>query len=258
MRACLVPQCSYPPHRPRHQRSLANCDWIPASCTSRKPSNPRRHPTCLASSQWSHSLKHAVPWSLDICSTQRSLVHRVQTHGVSNRDIHLYPPHNISSVHPTTYVRHSGRITNGMRGGRTAPQDSAFSSPTLAPTIPVWPSQEEPGSDSTASAPVSDVSTPACTNGVCPPLRPVSVAQKNKPSAMLSSNVQSVDLLMDCMAWRFWAMRQSNGCSTPAPRSSAAKQWIEELAQKKKNQLLSLHLIPLPPPTGCLGNDFFL
>jgi len=31
-------------------------------------------------------------------------------------------------------------------------------------------------------------------------LRPVSVAQKNKPSAMLSSNVQSIDLPTDCMA----------------------------------------------------------
>jgi len=33
-----------------------------------------------------------------------------------------------------------------------------------------WPSQEEPASGLTASAPVSDVSTPACTNGVWPPL----------------------------------------------------------------------------------------
>jgi len=31
-------------------------------------------------------------------------------------------------------------------------------------------------------------------------------------------------------------MRQSNGCSTPAPRYSAAKQWLEQLAQKKKWQ----------------------
>jgi len=39
--------------------------------------------------------------------TQRSPVHRVQMHVVLNRDIHLYPPHNISSVHLTTitYVR---------------------------------------------------------------------------------------------------------------------------------------------------------
>ena len=72
-----------------------------------------------------------------------------------------------------------------------------------------------------------------------PPLRPVSVAQKNKPSTMSSSNVQSIDLPMDCTAWRFWAMRQPNGCSTPSPNSSAAKQWIkEELAHKKMNCLL--------------------
>jgi len=41
----------------------------------------------------------------------------------------------------------------------------------------------------TASAPVLDASASACTNGVWPPLRPVSVAQKNKPSIILSSNV---------------------------------------------------------------------
>jgi len=34
----------------------------------------------------------------------------------------------------TTYVRGNGRITNGMRSGRTTPQDSALSSPTPAPT----------------------------------------------------------------------------------------------------------------------------
>ena len=50
----------------------------------------------------------------------------------------------------------------------------------------------EPGSGSTASEPVSDVSAPACTNGVWPPLRPVSVLQ-NKPSTMSSSTVQSID-----------------------------------------------------------------
>jgi len=31
-------------------------------------------------------------------------------------------------------------------------------------------------------------------------------------------------------------MRQSNGCSTFDPRSSAAKQWFEQLAQKKKKK----------------------
>jgi len=83
-----------------------------------------------------HCLWHAVLWNLDICHTQHSPVHRVQTHGASNRDTHLYSPHNISSVHltTTTYVRRSERITSDMRRGRTTPQDSAFSSPTPAPT----------------------------------------------------------------------------------------------------------------------------
>jgi len=98
---------------------------------------------------------------------------------------------------------------------------------TSVPTLLELACQEEPGYSLTASAPVSDVSAPVCTNGVWPPLRPVSVAQKNKSSTMLSSNVQSIDLLMDCTAWRFWTMRQSNGCSTSTPRSSAAKQWTE-------------------------------
>ena len=106
------------------------------------------------------------------------------------------------------------------------PQNSALSSPTPAPTHTEWPSQEEPGSGLSASAPVSGVSAPGCANGVWLSLRPVSVTQKNKASTMSSSNVQSIDLPMDCTAWRFWMMRQLNGSSTYAPRSSAAKQWI--------------------------------
>jgi len=65
---------------------------------------------------------------------------------------------------------------------------------------PECPSQEEPGSGLTASAPVADVSGSACTTGVWPPLRTLSVTQKNKPSTMFSFNVQSIDLSMDCMA----------------------------------------------------------
>ena len=160
-------------------------------------------------------------------------------HGAYNRDTHLYPPHKNSSVFlTTTYVGHTGRATNGIQSGQTTPQDCAFSFQIPVPTLREWPSQGEPGSSSTASAPVSDVSAPACTNGVWPHLWHVSVAQKNKPSTMLSSDVQSIDLLMDCTAWRLWTMWQSNGYSTPVPRSSAAKEWIEELAQQKMINLL--------------------
>jgi len=82
---------------------------------------------------------------------------------------------------------------DGTRSGRTTPQDSALQFQTPVHTHPQWPSQEEPGSGLTASAPVSDVSAPACTNGVWPPLQPVSVAQKTKLLTMLFSNVQSID-----------------------------------------------------------------
>jgi len=32
-------------------------------------------------------------------------------------------------------------------------------------------------------------------------------------------------------------MRQLNGCSTPAPKSSATKQWFQQLAQTKEESL---------------------
>ena len=146
-----------------------------------------------------------------------------------------------------SYVRRTGRITNGMRSGRTTPQDSAFSFPTPVHTLTEWLSQEGPGTGWSTSAPVSGVSAPACTNGEWPPPRPVSVAQKNEPSTMLSSNVQSTDLLMDYMAWTFWTMRQPNGCSIPAPKSRAAKQWIEEIAQKKKKKAILCSLTIAKP-----------
>jgi len=31
-------------------------------------------------------------------------------------------------------------------------------------------------------------------------------------------------------------MKQPNGCSTPAPKSIATKQWIKELAQTKEEE----------------------
>jgi len=35
-------------------------------------------------------------------------------------------------------------------------------------------------------------------------------------------------------------IRQLNGCSTPAPKSIAAKQWIKELTQTKEEEGLAL------------------
>ena len=143
-------------------------------------------------------------------------------HSVSNRDTHSYLPHSNSSIQLTVTTE----SPNGMRSGRTTTRDSVLLSPTPAPTLLGWPCQKKHGSGSTASAPVSDVSTPACPTGVWLPLRFVSVAKNNKPSTMSSSNFQSIELLMDCTTWRFWMMRQLNGCPTPTPRSCVAKQWI--------------------------------
>ena len=74
LHSCLVPQCSYPPHWPNHQQRLANCDWMPASNTSGQPSNPRRHPTCWASSQRSHTISRTPchgAWTPAPLSTDR-------------------------------------------------------------------------------------------------------------------------------------------------------------------------------------------
>ena len=101
-----------------------------------------------------------------------------------------------------------------------------------------------PESGLTASPPVSDVSAPACTNGVWPPLRSVSVA-RNKPSTMSSSTVQSID--PPRTTWPDGSGRwdrQPNGCSTPALKSSAAKQWInEEVAQTKEEPIKTFYYV---------------
>ena len=80
------------------------------------------------------------------------------------------------------------------------------------------------------------------TATVWSPLRPLSVVEKNKPLTMFSSRVQSIDLPMDSMVWRCWTMRKLNGCSTPASRSSAAKQWFKQLAQTKEEIWSHSHL----------------
>ena len=185
-----------------------------------------RHPTCWASSQWSHTVSSTPchgAWTSAPLSAYLSIeckctapqietptcTHRTTTHQFFWKQQHTCSavggsPHKTPHFHP----RH----------------------PPLHP--PEWLSQEQTGSGLTASSPVWDVYAPVCTNEVCPPLRPVSVAPKNKLSTMLSSNVQSIDLLMDCMVWRFWTMRQLIGCSTSAPRSSAAKQWLWRTGSK--------------------------
>jgi len=55
--------------------------------------------------------------------------------------------------------------------------------------------------------------------------------------------VQSIDLPMDGTTWRFWTMRQVNGCSRPAPRSSAVKQWFERRTRSKWSVAQSVEIV---------------
>ena len=79
------------------------------------------------------------------------------------------------------------------------------------------------------------VSALACTNGVWLPLRPVSVAQ-NKPSTMLSSNVQPTDLLMNCTdgsgRWDY-RMAVQHPPRDLVRTSSGKKNWLKRLRWKK-------------------------
>jgi len=62
----------------------------------------------VSTSNWEpHCLQHTAPWSLDRYSTQRSPVHQVGIHSISNRDTHLCHLHNYSSAYLT-------KITNAI------------------------------------------------------------------------------------------------------------------------------------------------
>jgi len=73
--------------------------------------------------------------------TSQNLPNSTTAHGISNRDTHLYLPHNNSSVHlkTTTEVRRSGRIADGIRSGWRTLRDSVLSFRTSAPTLLEWP-----------------------------------------------------------------------------------------------------------------------
>jgi len=184
-----------------------------------------------------HSLWHALPWSLDICSTQRSPVLRVQMHVATNRDTHLCPPH-ISSVYlTTTYVLRSGRITNGMRSGRNNPTKLLIFIPNTGtgththridpPKKSLGPAQPPPHRCRT-----SPLLLVQMRYGLVCGLW-VWRRRTNRRPCVLQCQIHQ-PAHTDCIASRFWTMRQLNGCSKSAPRSSAPKQRFKQLAQKKE------------------------
>ena len=174
--------------------------------TSFQSSNPRRHPTCWASPQWSHTISRAPchgAWTSTPLSAHPSI------ECCCHKSRHPFAPAAQQLISSSD---------NNIRAAQWADHQwnvEWADNPTRLRTLildtgthpPEWSFQEEPESGLTASAPASDVSAPACTDGIWPPLRPVSVAQKNKLSTVLSSNVQSIDLPTDYTAWRFWTMR---------------------------------------------------
>jgi len=94
----------------------------------------------------------------------------------------IVSPRNNSLVHlaTTTDVRCFGRITHdSMRSGWRTLRCSVLRTftTTSAPTLPEWLCQQKCGYDLTASAPVLDVSVPACTNGIWPLLLLLNVVQ---------------------------------------------------------------------------------
>jgi len=134
LRACLVPQCSYPPHRPRHQLRLANWDWMPAPYTIVQLFNPRRHPTCWASSQWSHTLSGTPcrgAWTSALLNAHPSfeckcMSPQIETLICARRTSHqsIWQQHTCCAV--------GGSLMEcGVDG--TTPQNSSFSYPTPAP-----------------------------------------------------------------------------------------------------------------------------
>jgi len=70
----LIPASLTPP-----SMTLANCDWMPASYTSRQPVHPLKHPTCWASSHWSHTVSRMPchgPWTSSPLNAHRPIEHK--------------------------------------------------------------------------------------------------------------------------------------------------------------------------------------
>ena len=252
LRSSLVPQCSYPPHRPHHQRRLANCDWLPAFYTSGQPSHPRKHPTRWASSQWSPS---------PVCHDMEPghLLHSALTclPGANGRRLKSRHPF-VLAAQPISSSWRQQQKWCALRGSpmecgvvENTTRLCTFN-PDTGTTLLEWLSQEQCGSGLTASAPVSDVSTPACTNGEWPPLRPVSMAQKNKPSTMLSSNVQSI--ASPRTAWPDGSGWWDNRMAAQAQHLPRDPMWpssgYEQLAQTMKKALAVSHVVILYPSTA--------
>ena len=179
LRACLVPQCSYPPHRPHNQRCLANCDWMPASYTSGQPSNSCRHPTCCAFL----SMPCHGAWTPALLSAHLSTGCECTAFVLA-----AHPPigsSNNNNIHAAHWADHQWKVEwlDNLTRFRTFIPDTGTHPHGMSHprTAWVWAFLNR------LHTGVARFRSCACSNGVRPPLRPVSMAHKNKESTTLSS-----------------------------------------------------------------------
>ena len=167
-----------------------------------------------------------MPWSLDICTTQRSPVHRVGIHGISNRGTFLYPAHNnlISSSDDISKSAWFWADHWWNAESWKALRNFELSTPFHPPGMSLL---------RTACVRLNCLRTGVRRFQSC----------LHKWSMAFSETCEcgAEDQIVDhyCLpisnpltstwstAWRFWMMRQSTGCSIPTPGSSVTNQWTE-------------------------------
>ena len=216
---------------------------MPASYTSGQRSNSRRYPTCWASSQRKHTISRtpchgawtSAPLSahptIECCCTASQIKIPICTLRTAIHQFFWQQQHTWGAVDGSSMER--GVADNSTRL-RTLIPDTGTHIPGMTLPRRAW-------------VPLNRLRT-----GVG---RFRSWLYKWGMSSYAAcecgTEEQTVDHIVlqcpinqpptDCTAWRFWTMKQPNGCSTSAPNSSAAKQWVkEELAQTKEVVVLVL------------------
>jgi len=199
---------------------------MPAPYTSGQSSYPRRYRTCWASSQMSHTASFTACYEVSSCSTHLPPVHRVGTLGITNQETHFYQPHNNSSVHLTAATK------CGALGG--SPKECGLecleSNTKLRTFIPDFgthlPGMALPRTKwvrlNCLRAGIGRFRFCLHKWGMAPSAAcECGAEEQTVDHVILHRLIHRIYPMRDCMACRFWTMRQSNGCSTPAPRSSA-------------------------------------
>jgi len=217
---------------------------MPASYTFGQSLNPLGHPAFWASLQWRHT------FSITPAMEPRHLLHTAFTcppNGNARRlkSRHPFAPvaqlicsfddNNLSAVICADHKWNADRLKNT----------------TWLPTFITVAGSHIPGTvlPRTVWVGFNRLCTGICCFQCClhkwvwSHMRPVSVAQKNRPFTMLMcSTITSTVLPMACTAWWFRMTRKSIGCSKLVTRSWKAYQWIHTTAHTLKKKFQSNQL----------------